>query len=64
MTPTSDRYMIASGEQGDGSWELTLYHAEITDPSGEMATGWCLDLDAPSVEDPATSMTSIANICT
>jgi hypothetical protein len=64
VTPTSDRYLIASGEQGDGSWELTLYHAKIEDPSGETATGWCLDLDAPSVNDPNGSTTTSANICT
>lgn len=64
VTPTSDRYVIASGEQGEGSWELTLYHAEIKDPSGEMATGWCLDLDAPSANDPDRSTTTSANICT
>jgi hypothetical protein len=64
VTPTSDRYLIASGEEGDGSWELTLYQAEIEDRNGETATGWCLDLDAPSVNDPGASTTTRANICT
>lgn len=64
VTPISDRYVIASGEENEGSWELTLYKAVIHAPNNEKWTGWCLDLDAPSVNDPSESTTTSANVCT
>ncbi|HEX9375613.1 MAG TPA: hypothetical protein VGB19_05160 [Actinomycetota bacterium] len=63
VTPISDRFVIASGEQGAaGSWRLTLYHAEVT-VHRETTTAWCLDLDAPSVDEPGAPATEQANIC-
>jgi hypothetical protein len=64
VTPISDRYVIDSGQEGDGSWQLSLYRAQITEPSGETAKGWCLDLDAPVVNDSGAPTTERANICT
>jgi hypothetical protein len=64
VTPVSDRYVIASGQLHNGPWELTLYQARVTQPTGETSVGWCLDLDGPSVNDPGASTTERANVCT
>jgi len=63
VIPIGDRFVIASGETDEGPWQITLYQARLTDPTGETATVWCLDLDAPSVEGPSAPGTQRMNTC-
>jgi hypothetical protein len=70
ITPVSDQFVVASGEVANGPWKLTAYWADVEVPartvSGvryEVRKGWCLDLDAPSVDSPGASPTQYANVC-
>lgn len=70
ITPTSERFVVTSGDSAEGPWQLTAYRAELegqwrTDGGYEygVRTGWCLDLDAPRVDEGARPPTQYANIC-
>jgi hypothetical protein len=67
VTPVSDRFVVASGETDEGPWRITAYRAQVTGftrASGDVATGWCLDLDSPVVEDSELPGPGYANSCT
>jgi hypothetical protein len=70
ITPTSERFVVASGDSAEGPWQLTAYRAELegqwrTDGGYEYGVrpGWCLDLDGPAVDEGARPPTQYANIC-
>jgi hypothetical protein len=67
VVPQGDRFVVASGVTDDGPWRLTVYRAKVTGfttSSGEVAMGWCLDLDSPAVDGSELSPHGYANICT
>jgi hypothetical protein len=35
VIPIGDRFVIASGETDEGPWQITLYRARLTEPTGE-----------------------------
>lgn len=66
VVPTSDRFVIASGETAAGPWRLSAYQATDTvpappgDPTGpKVLRVWCLDLDQPGTEAEGKSGWSI-----
>jgi hypothetical protein len=63
VIPSATGFVIASGETDGGPWQITLYPARLTEPTGETATAWCLDLDAASVGDPSAPESQQANMC-
>jgi hypothetical protein len=67
VIPVGDRFVVASGVTDEGPWRLTVYRAQITGfttPSGEVAAGWCLDLDSPVVDGSDLPPHGYMNICT
>jgi hypothetical protein len=62
VIPSATGFVIASGETDGGPWQITLYPARLTEPTGETATAWCLDL-AASVGDPSAPESQQANMC-
>jgi hypothetical protein len=67
VVPIGDRFVVASGVTDDGPWRLTVYRAKVTGfttPSGEVAKGWCLDLDSAVVDGSNLPPHGYTNICT
>jgi hypothetical protein len=67
VVPIGERFVVASGVTDDGPWRLTVYRAQVTGfttPSGEVAEGWCLDLDSPVVDGSDLPPHGYTNVCT
>lgn len=66
VVPVGNRFVIASGVTDDGPWRLTVYRAKVTGfptSGGEVAMGWCLDLDSPAVDGSDLPPHGYTNIC-
>lgn len=67
VVPIGERFVVASGVTEDGPWQLTVYRAKVsgfTTPSGDVAKGWCLDLDSPAVDGSDLPPHGYMNVCT
>jgi hypothetical protein len=62
----SDRFVVASGETEEGSWQLSVYRARLSGTNREgwdEAGWWCFDLDAPGQDGSGRPATETSNIC-